>query len=61
MMRMPMVVVGTAVKERLDQLQAQMTEDRGRKVTLGEVIEVLVAEHDAREEGGSSCSSRTSR
>lgn len=51
---MPVVKVSLPIKRRLDTLQAEARRRLGRTVTLAEVIEALLGEHDrnAREEAG---------
>lgn len=51
---MPVVKVSLPIKRRLDTLQAEAVERLGRQVTLAEIVEALLGEHDrsVREEAG---------
>lgn len=51
---MPLVRVSDPVKNRLNVLQVEAQRRLGRQVTLAEVVEALLGEHDrnAREEAG---------
>lgn len=46
------VRVSGPVKRRLDQMQAEMQAHLGRMVTVSEVIETLIREHDKVIEAG---------
>lgn len=51
---MPLVRVSDPSKKRLDTLQSEAQRRLGRTVTLAEIVEALLGEHDrsAREEAG---------
>lgn len=48
---MPLVQVSDSAKRAIDQLTAERQEEvgNGRRVTQGEIIEALIAEHKNRE------------